>query len=312
MKPKSLLLIGGTGFFGKSILKYFSNSKSLKKKINKIIIISRKKLEKVDYVIKLKKNYDVVKINCDILKLKKLPFADYVIYCAILKNFKDDFLAVKNYINLAKIYHRNSKILYTSSGAVYGVQNKIRGFEENHLKLNKKINFRRSYKNSYSYFKLKSERLFQTLASSGLKVSIARCFSFVSEFLPLNSHYVIGNIIKNILDKKKIIIKANYKIYRSYMHSNDLIKWLIKILDYSNNKCPIYNVGSEKKVTICQIVKFLAKKYKLQFKIPEILLKKKDIYIPNVYKAKKELNLVNELDSIKNIIKTISLIKKTI
>ena len=312
MKPKSLLLIGGTGFFGKSILKYFSNSKSLKKKINKIIIISRKKLEKVDYVIKLKKNYDVVKINCDILKLKKLPFADYVIYCAILKNFKDDFLAVKNYINLAKIYHRNSKILYTSSGAVYGVQNKIRGFEENHLELNKKINFRRSYKKSYSYFKLKSERLFQTLASSGLKVSIARCFSFVSEFLPLNSHYVIGNIIKNILDKKKIIIKANYKIYRSYMHSNDLIKWLIKILDYSNNKCPIYNVGSEKKVTICQIVKFLAKKYKLQFKIPEISLKKKDIYIPNVYKAKKELNLITELDSIKNIIKTISLIKKTI
>ena len=199
MKPKSLLLIGGTGFFGKSILKYFSNSKSLKKKINKIIIISRKKLEKVDYIIKLKKNYDVVKINCDILKLKKLPFADYVIYCAILKNFKDDFLAVKNYVNLAKIYHRNSKILYTSSGAVYGVQNKIRGFKENHLKLNKKINFRSSYKKSYSYFKLKSERLFQTLASSGLKVSITRCFSFVSEFLPLNSHYVIGNIIKNIL-----------------------------------------------------------------------------------------------------------------
>ena len=312
MKPKSLLLIGGTGFFGKSILKYFSNSKSLKKKINKIIIISRKKLEKVDYIIKLKKNYDVVKINCDILKLKKLPFADYVIYCAILKNFKDDFLAVKNYVNLAKIYHRNSKILYTSSGAVYGVQNKIRGFKENHLKLNKKINFRSSYKKSYSYFKLKSERLFQTLASSGLKVSITRCFSFVSEFLPLNSHYVIGNIIKNILEKKKIIIKANYKIYRSYMHSNDLIKWLIKILDYSNNKCPIYNVGSEKKVTICQIVKFLAKKYRLQFKIPEISLKKKDIYIPNVYKAKKELNLINELDSIKNIIKTISLIKKTI
>ena len=312
MKPKSLLLIGGTGFFGKSILKHFSNSKSLKKKINKIIIISRKKLEKVDHVIKLKKNYDVVKINCDILKLKKLPFADYVIYCVILKNFKDDFLAVKNYVNLAKIYHRNSKILYTSSGAVYGVQKKIRGFKENHLILNKKINFRRGYKKSYSHFKLKSERLFQGLASSGLKVSIARCFSFVGEFLPLNSHYVIGNLIKNILDKKKIIIKANYKIYRSYMHSNDLVKWLIKILDYSNNKCPIYNVGSEKKVTISQIVKFLAKKYKLQFKIPEISLKKIDIYIPNVYKAKKELNLINGLDSIKNIIKTISLIKKTI
>jgi dTDP-glucose 4,6-dehydratase len=310
MKPKSLLLIGGTGFFGKSILKHFSNSKSLKKKINKIIIISRKKLEKVNYIKKLKKNYDVVKINCDILKLKKIPFADYVIYCAILKNFKDDFVAAKNYANLAKIYHRSSKILYTSSGAVYGTQNKIRGFKENHLKFYKKINFKKGYKKSYSYYKLKSEGLFQTLASSGLKISIARCFSFVGEFLPLNSHYVIGNLIKNILDKKKIIIKANYKIYRSYMHSDELVKWLLKILDYSNKKCQIYNVGLEKKISICQIVKILAKKYKLQFIIPKFSLKKNDIYLPNVYKAKKKLNLINKSDNIKNIIKTITYLKK--
>jgi dTDP-glucose 4,6-dehydratase len=309
-KFKTLLIVGGTGFFGKSILKYFSNSKYLKKKISKIIIISRKKLEEVIYIKKLKKNYNVVKINCDILKLKKIPVADYVIYCAILKNYKDDFLAVKNYVNLAKIYHRKSKILYTSSGAVYGAQNKIRGFKENHLKFYKKINFNNGYKKSYSYYKLKSERLFQILASSGLKVSIARCFSFVGEFLPLNSHYVIGNLIKNILDKKKIIIKANYKIYRSYMHSDELVKWLLKILDYSNKKCHIYNVGLEKKISICQIVKILAKKYKLQFVIPEISFKKKDIYLPNVYKAKKELNLINKSDNIKNIIKTITYLKK--
>jgi dTDP-glucose 4,6-dehydratase len=188
MASNTLLIIGGTGFFGKSILKYFSYSKFLKKKINKIIIISRKKLEEVDYIKKLKKNYNVVKINCDILKLKKLPFADCVIYCAILKNFKDDFLAVKNYVNLAKIYHRKSKILYTSSGAVYGTQKKIRGFKENHLKFYKKNNFKNGYKKSYSYYKLKSEGLFKTLASSGLKISIARCFSFVGEFLPLYSH----------------------------------------------------------------------------------------------------------------------------
>ena len=54
MASNTLLIIGGTGFFGKSILKYLSNSKFLKKKINKIIIISRKKLEEVDYIKKLK------------------------------------------------------------------------------------------------------------------------------------------------------------------------------------------------------------------------------------------------------------------
>jgi len=310
MSSNTLLIIGGTGFFGHSILKYLSNSKLFKKKLKKIIIISRKKLKKYEYFKQLKKNYKVVKINSDILKIKKLPSADYVIYCAILRNFKDDFLAVKNYINLAKIYHSKSKIIYTSSGAVYGVQNKIRGFKENYLKFYKKINFKNGYKKSYSYYKLKSERLFQKLASSGLKVSIARCFSFVGEFLPLNSHYVIGNLIKNILDKKKIIIKANYKIYRSYMHSDELVKWLLKILDYSNQKCHIYNVGSDKKISISQIVKILARKYKLQFIIPKISSKKKDFYLPNFNKKKRELNLINKSDNINNIIKTIKFLKK--
>ena len=94
---KTLLIIGGTGFFGNSLLKFFSNSKFLKKKINKIIIISRKKLEKFNYIEQLKKNYKIKKINCDILKLTSLPYADYVMYAAILKNFRKDYLAVKNY-----------------------------------------------------------------------------------------------------------------------------------------------------------------------------------------------------------------------
>jgi FlaA1/EpsC-like NDP-sugar epimerase len=54
---KTLLITGGTGFFGNTLLKFFSNSKFLKKKINKIIIISRKKLQKFNYLKQLKKIY---------------------------------------------------------------------------------------------------------------------------------------------------------------------------------------------------------------------------------------------------------------
>ena len=177
---KTLLIIGGTGFFGNSILSYLSNSKTLKIKFNKIIVISRNKLATFRYTKNLKKNYSIIKINCDILKLKKLPKADYVIYAAILKNYRDDYLAVKKYIKLAKIYHVNSKILFTSSGAVYGQQpNKIKGFKENYFKYHKKIKFIKGYKQSYSNFKLKSEKLFQKLGNEGFNVSIARCFAFV-------------------------------------------------------------------------------------------------------------------------------------
>jgi dTDP-glucose 4,6-dehydratase len=304
---KTLLIIGGTGFFGNSILSYFSKSKTSKKKFNKVIVISRNKLATFRYTKNLKKNFSISKINCDILKLKKIPKADYVIYAAILKNHRDDFLAVKNYVKLAKIYHSNSKILYTSSGAIYGIQpNNIEGFKENYSKYHKKINFKKDYKKNYAKFKLKSEKLFEELGNFGLKVSIARCFTFVGEFLPLNSNFVIGNIIKNILDKKEITIKANYKIYRSYMYSDDLVRWLFKILDNSSNQCPIFNVGSDNKVSIHKIANVLAKKYNLEFLSPKISSKKIDNYIPNISKASKELNLNINNNSLEAIQQTIN------
>ena len=311
MKSKSLLIIGGTGFFGQSIMKYFSSSNYLKRKFKKIIIISRSKLSKADYIKQLKKDYKVFKINCDILTLKSLPAADYVIYAGLLKNFRDDYYAVKNYIKLAKIYHRNSKIIFTSSGAVYGNESKkIGGFKENYLDIKKKINFNKGYKESYANFKLKSEKLFQKLASIGIKVSIARCYAFVGEFLPLNTNFVIGNFIKNILDRKRISICANYQIYRSYMYSDDLVRWLLRILDNSNTKCPIYNVGSDNKISIHRIASVLAKKYDLDIYSPKIYSKKIDNYIPNISKAKRELKLKNNYLSLGAIIKTINLFLK--
>jgi nucleoside-diphosphate-sugar epimerase len=313
MKPKSLLLIGGTGFFGNSILKYFLNSKSLKKKFNKIIIISRKKFQKFDYIKKLKKNYQIVKKNYDVLKLKKLPLADYVIYAAILKNYKNDYLAVKNYTNLAKRYHKQSRILYVSSGAVYGVQpNNIKSFKEDYLKYNKKIHFKKGYKKNYSNFKLKSEKLFQELGNSGLKVSIARCFTFVGEFLSLNSNFVIGNIIKNVLDNRAITIRANYKIYRSYMYSDDLVQSLLKILNDSDINCPIYNVGSSNAISIQKVTKILGKKYNLKVNIPQLTNKTIDVYVPNVNKFEKKFKFKNSYRSLQAVENTIQLCLKKI
>ena len=308
---KTLLIIGGTGFFGNSILSYFSNSKTLKKKFNKIIVIIRNKLATFRYTKKLKKNYSIIKINCDILKLKKLPKADYVIYAAILKNYKDDYLAVKNYTKLAKIYHSNSKILYTSSGAVYGQQsNKIKGFKENYFEYHKKINFKKGYKQSYANFKFKSEQLIEKMGNEGLNVSIARCFAFVGEYLPLNSNFVIGNIIQNILDRKEIKINARYRIYRSYMYADDLVKWLLKILDNSNTQCPIYNVGSNDKISIHKVANVLADKFNLKIDTVKLSLKKIDNYIPNISKAKKTLGLKINNTSNEAIIKTINNLSK--
>ena len=308
---KTLLIIGGTGFFGNSLLKFFSNSKFLKKKINKIIIISRKKLEKFDYLKQLKKNYTIKKINCDILKLTSLPYADYVMYAAILKNFREDYLAVKNYTRLAKKYHKNSKILFTSSGAIYGKQpNNVISFKENYLQNNNKINYEKSYKKKYAYYKMKNEELFHQLGSLGIKTSIARCFSFVGEFIPRNSNYIMGNFIDNILKNEKISIKSNYVIKRSYMYSDDLVKCLLKIIENATPQCPTYNVGSNDAVSLHHIARFLAKKYNLELFLPKISSKQYDNYIPNTDLLKKKLNFKTNFTSIEAILKTVNLLKK--
>jgi dTDP-glucose 4,6-dehydratase len=311
MKPKSLLVIGGTGFFGKSILKYILNNIFLNIKINKIFILSRGKLELPIYKKKLKKKFKIIKINSNILSVKNLPIADYVIYAAILKNYKNDLKAVKKYLDLAKKYHLKSKILYISSGAIYGQQpDSMLEFKENYLQFNNKISFKKGYKKEYSKIKLKNEKLFQKFGKKGANVSIARCFSFVGEYLPKNSYYVVGNLINNILNNKSINIKSNYRVIRSYMYSDDLAKWLLKILFYSNTSCPIYNVGSNSAVEIHQLGMLLAKKYNLSIKSKALNKKAIDKYIPSIDKAKKELGLKNKINSFQAIVKTIDLLKK--
>jgi dTDP-glucose 4,6-dehydratase len=152
--------------------------------------------------------------------------------------------------------------------------------------------------------------LFQKLGQINLNVSIARCFSFVGEFLPLNSGFVIGNFINNILNHEPIKIRSNSNVIRSYMYEDDLVKWLLKILLKANNNCPIYNVGSDHKVNIRKIGLYLAKKNKLNFEFKSVKKSFNDNYVPSINKAKKELNLINNYSTFDAIIKTINLLKK--
>ena len=74
---KKLLILGGSGFFGNSIVDYGINKKLIKHNIDEIYIISRSKTSK-------KKTYKHIKltyITKNIINIKKIPKIDYVIYC---------------------------------------------------------------------------------------------------------------------------------------------------------------------------------------------------------------------------------------
>ena len=204
-------------------------------------------------------------------------------------------------------------MLYISSGAIYGKQlENTRGFKENYFKFNNKISFKKGYKKEYSKIKLKNEKLFQKFGKIGGKVSIARCFTFVGEFLPRKSQYAAGDFIKSILNNQNLNIKADQQVIRSYMHEEDLVRWLLKIINYSSKNCPIYNVGSDNDISIFKLANLLSKKYNLNVNLNNIKIseKKFDKYVPNIQKAKKELNLINNYGALSAIIKTIDILKK--
>jgi len=300
---KSILIIGSGGFFGNSILDYFKKKKKLKKKINKIILISRSKKNYVDP--ELKKNYEIVQIKKDISKAKNIIFADYIIYCAISKNYAEDSRGVKNYCKLAKKYHKNSSIVYTSSGAVYGKQSKKINKIDDLQKVNPKNIFSKT-KKRYGLLKIKNEKIFKKLSNANIKVCAARCFAFVGRHLPLDSNYVIGNFIKSIIFKKSIEIKSKTKVIRTYMHSDDLVECLVKLAFNNSTNFATYNIGSDNIIDIHSLARRLRKKYKLTNIIQNNVSKKNyDRYVPNISKFRKKFKFKKELNSYNAILKTI-------
>ena len=138
---KTLLILGASGFFGKSLIDYAKNFGLKKWSINKVILVSRRKIH-------LQKNFkkiQITHIRKEIKKIKILPKADYIFYFINEKNQKKSLESFKKFNSLAKNIKEKTSILFTSSGAVYGsIKNK------NDTKENKKINLNKISKfNNY-------------------------------------------------------------------------------------------------------------------------------------------------------------------
>lgn len=202
------------------------------------------------------------------------------------------------------------KFLLASSGAVYGKQPpEMTHIPEEYTGAPDPTDAN----SAYGEGKRAAEMLCTMYAKMyGIQSKIARCFTFVGPYLPLDIHYAIGNFIRDGLQCGPIQVKGDGTPYRSYLYAADLTIWLWTIL-FRGKSCLPYNVGSEKEITIADLAKEIAGHFEPESAI-SINEKNRSSqlpqrYVPSNRKIYKELGLRQTIQLQLSIKKTIMAIQ---
>jgi len=295
---KTLLILGGTGFFGKSFIHAFKAGYLESWHIGHLCIAGRNATRFIEN----NPRYRATNISfkdIDLLNVRELPRCDYLMHFAASSDAStyknsgasEQYNIEQNMIQFCNVLKTTKKppgaVLFASSGAIYGKM-KSQPFAESYI-CNDFTNLSAELR-AYATGKLGAEKSFLQLSGHIENLSIARCFAFVGPELPLNSHFVAGNLIRDILNRKKLTIQAIQKVVRSYMHTDDLITSLMTVMTAQRQDVGIYNVGSDDAVVIQDLVGQLAAFFGLDFTIPELEAASQDYYVPNTDKLKALLN----------------------
>lgn len=296
-----VFLTGGTGFLGKAILKKLLQTGDQRELT--VTVLSRDP----DSFLKLYPEFSRPKnlsfVRGDILTF---PFSGsgftHLIHAATDTNrrsasaqleFFDEILGGTRRALEFAVASGVKRFLLVSSGAVYGLQPPDL------------ISIPESYPGApstsdldsvYGQAKRASEQLCSIYYHQfGLECLIARCFSFVGDYTPLNGQFAIGDFIRDALSRTKmdITVCGDGNPIRSYLHTDDCGDWLVKIL-LEGRVCRPYNVGSDEPISMLELahlVRDLLAPAKSVVTLKQQNPESRPRYVPSIQRIRKELNV---------------------
>jgi dTDP-glucose 4,6-dehydratase len=184
------------------------------------------------------------------------------------------------------------RVLFTSSGAVYGPQpGDLPALAETFPGAPSP----QDPAQAYGEMKRACELLGTALGErDGFRFLVARCFAFVGPRLPLHETSAMGTLLRQAVAGAPLRLRSDGSSVRSYLHTADLCIWLWTILAEGVPGRP-YNVGSPEGLSLAEVAgrvrDLLAPGAELAFTgVPEPGNPRRR-YVPDTDRARRELGL---------------------
>ena len=323
LSSKSLFITGGTGFFGIWILSAIKEAFDKGLCEIKVVALSRnpesflkkhsqfRNLSWLTFCAGNVENFVFPEQNFDYLIHAATDASNTLNIDFPIEMLETNIQGTRRILDFA-LHNNIPRILYVSSGAVYGDQPaEIKNIDEDFLGSPNPLKFN----SAYGEGKRVGELLCNLYSLKfGISFSTARCFAFIGPYLPLDAHFAIGNFILDGLKGNQISVNGDGTPQRSYLYAADLVVWLLVILLKGEDR-QAYNVGSDEALSIEQLAKSISSFFSHK---PEVGIKgKKGLgpiqkYVPLIDKAKKQLDLQVYTPLKEGIKKTIDFNRKEI
>jgi nucleoside-diphosphate-sugar epimerase len=304
LRESRLFITGGTGFFGTWLLESFVWANE-KLNLNASALVLTRDYNTFSKKLPHLANNPTIKFHVGDIRDFTFPAGKFshIIHAAATSavatfNNEDPLVKYDTVVGgtrrtLDFAVHCNArKFLLTSSGAAYGKQPPdLTHIPEDFYGAPDPLDLNSTWGESK-----RVAELFCTYYAKkyNIETTVARCFSFVGPYLPLDIHYAIGNFIGDALKGGPILVKGDGTPHRSYLYATDLTVWLWTIL-LKGKPCQIYNVGSEEGITIADLADLVARccDIPIQVRITKTsaLNKPPDRYLPSTKQTRQECGI---------------------